>query len=374
MTAKFTESPRIYTVTFKDYNGNSLMLRNYSYGDTPIFDLSGGNPQRPSDAQYDYTFVGWNPEIHSVDGANVYTAVYSGTLRSYHVNWSDDNGPLTSSQELPYGTVPTYDGPIPTKPASAGKTYTFRGWTDGTREYGKEEAFPEVTGEVTYTAVFDETVESYLIQFKGFNEEILQTGNYEFGATPTYTGATPTKPFAIFSGWDSEITSVTGPKDYIAVFSSCDACAEGTGATCSLSVVNNACTYTNACKNGYENLSTTTGNNPSCSLTSYSLSYTGIEGLTVDNPASYTIETEEIILNEPSKVGFNFLGWFTDGEKITTIPHGSTGNKTFTARWEEIPYTVTFIFHNGEEDLVMTGHYGKPLSFPADPIKAGSTF
>ena len=43
----------------------------------------------------------------------------------------------------------------------------------------------------------------------------------------------------------------------------------------------------------------------------YTITYNlegGIES-EVANPTSYTIETENIVLNEPSKAGYRFIGW-----------------------------------------------------------------
>ena len=57
-----------------------------------------------------------------------------------------------------------------------------------------------------------------------------------------------------------------------------------------------------------------------------------------DNPATYTIEDATITLADASKSGHNFLGWFdaaSDGNKITEITTGSTGNIELYARWGE---------------------------------------
>ena len=49
-----------------------------------------------------------------------------------------------------------------------------------------------------------------------------------------------------------------------------------------------------------------------------------------ENPASYTVETPDITLAAPTRKGFVFKGWEPEG----TIASGSTGDKTFTAKWE----------------------------------------
>lgn len=51
-----------------------------------------------------------------------------------------------------------------------------------------------------------------------------------------------------------------------------------------------------------------------------------------ENPESYTVESETITFAAPTREGYSFLGWSPE-----TIPQGSTGAKTITARWEPIP-------------------------------------
>jgi hypothetical protein len=39
----------------------------------------------------------------------------------------------------------------------------------------------------------------------------------------------------------------------------------------------------------------------------YNIVYGNIEGASVDNPTTYTIETETFSLNEPTKLGYTFI-------------------------------------------------------------------
>ena len=52
------------------------------------------------------------------------------------------------------------------------------------------------------------------------------------------------------------------------------------------------------------------------------------------NPASCTIESDDIILSNASKDGYTFSGWQNaDGETVTKIAKGTTGDITLTATW-----------------------------------------
>lgn len=56
------------------------------------------------------------------------------------------------------------------------------------------------------------------------------------------------------------------------------------------------------------------------------------------NPTSYTIESDTFTLNNPTKEGYNFLGWSEEGKsgykETVTITKGTYGNKKYTANWE----------------------------------------
>jgi uncharacterized repeat protein (TIGR02543 family) len=65
----------------------------------------------------------------------------------------------------------------------------------------------------------------------------------------------------------------------------------------------------------------------------YFINYTLNGGINhVDNPTFYTMSSPIIILQEPTKAGYDFDGW-AEGNTIIT---GSKGNKTFTAQWKLI--------------------------------------
>lgn len=64
------------------------------------------------------------------------------------------------------------------------------------------------------------------------------------------------------------------------------------------------------------------------------------------NPATYTVETETIILADPVRDGYVFDGWYDSadfsGARILQIEKGSTGNMTLYAKWKAHTYTLTF--------------------------------
>ena len=70
----------------------------------------------------------------------------------------------------------------------------------------------------------------------------------------------------------------------------------------------------------------------------YTITYDLNGGTAEGNPDSYTIETENITLNAPTKVGYTFTGWSGTGltgenNMTVTIEKGSTGERSYTAHW-----------------------------------------
>lgn len=84
----------------------------------------------------------------------------------------------------------------------------------------------------------------------------------------------------------------------------------------------------------------------------YSITYKLNGGsVSLPNRTSYSKSTETFTLNNPTKGHYTFTGWSLNGssEKVlnATIPIGSTGNRTYTANYEPIDYTITYNLDGG---------------------------
>ena len=278
-SATFSSTKNQYTITWLNDDDSQIDQTQVEYGIVPTHD----DPTKQSTAEYTYTFTGWDKTVVAVTGDATYKATFSASKNQYTVTWLYDDGSQIDQTTVEYGVIPTHDDP--TKPATAEYTFTFTGWDkeitavtgeatytavfdsvvntytiifyyeDGvtemervTVEYGQIPATtvipsiqgdehytyefagwsPEiqpVTGEATYTATFTATPRTYAITFKNYNGVLLQTIQVAYGEVPVYSGETPSKPTTakytyVFSGWDKEITAVTGDATYTAVFES----------------------------------------------------------------------------------------------------------------------------------------------------------
>jgi uncharacterized repeat protein (TIGR02543 family) len=77
----------------------------------------------------------------------------------------------------------------------------------------------------------------------------------------------------------------------------------------------------------------------------YQITYQHLYGAQNGNPQSYNIVQAFTLAQPTSRVGYDFVGWFDadiDGEAVTGISVGTTGNITLYARWTAKTYPVTY--------------------------------
>ena len=166
--------------------------------------------------------------------------------------------------------------------------YQFTDWYLDDTKYGFNAA---VTGDMTLTARW--TVNQYTITFDTDGGSEVAPITQGYGTTITAPEA-PTKSGYTFMGWNPEIP-VTMP-------------AEDRTVTAQWT------------------------------LDRYTISYNLNNGTATGNPDSYTVESDAITLNTPTRPGYTFTGWsgtgLTGENNLTvTIEKGSTGDRSYTAHW-----------------------------------------
>ena len=120
-------------------------------------------------------------------------------------------------------TETVYDGGDGTKTNSTARTsttqysYTANGWSlsaDGTPD---PDALKDVTEDRTVYAAYTATVRSYNITWVS-DGTTLRTDTLEYGATPAWGQAMPTKDGQTATGWTPEIHAVIGTQTYTATY------------------------------------------------------------------------------------------------------------------------------------------------------------
>lgn len=143
-TATFTSTLNKYLVKFLNYDGSELQSGEVEYGIVPSY--IGETPAKPADAQYTYTFAGWDAEVVAVTGEATYTAVFESTLNKVTITWQDEDGNPILEEQVEVGTTPVFSGETPTKAATNEYTYEFAGWLPKIKP---------ATEDVRYTTFFE---------------------------------------------------------------------------------------------------------------------------------------------------------------------------------------------------------------------------
>lgn len=227
--------------------------------------------------------------------------------------------------------ITVVEGAKVTKPADPTKTgYDFDNWYVGTDEFDFN---TPIMADITLTAQWNE--KSYNVSFSGSNI--------------TYTGNATCKYGSSYSATLSAATGYNLP-DSLTVTCNGQAFTE--------------CNY-NKSTGAFSISSMPAGDiaiSGSAVAINYSISYDLAGGSLptgVTNPISYTITTETITLNNPTKEGNNFQGWFDANDtQVSQITKGSTGNISLTAHWSPIPYGVSFTGDNITFTGASTCDYG----------------
>ncbi len=374
--AMYDEETRQYDIIFVD-DDNETVLKpsvSYNYGTEADAIAKPANPTKPSDAQYDYTFNCWVPELHDVTGPETYTASYNKTLRSYTVSWNDADGTtLETDLNVPYGTTPTFDGLTPSQNATVSKNYTFAGWTP---EVGA------ITGDTVYTATYTEQTVKYPITWRDDDDTLIDTTQVEYGVVPTHTdpvkAATVSQNYT-FAGWTPDVVAVTGAATYNATYTvSFNKCtikfvngsdelssAQYDWGTVSGDIVQPAtpikasdAQYDYTFKGWEPALSDVTGDQTytasfNQTLRKYTVSWNNADGSTLetDNNVPYgttpTYNGDTPSQNATVSENYTFAGW-------TPAVGPITGDTVYTATYTATPIEYTITWLNDNESLIDT--------------------
>ncbi|GBU26239.1 hypothetical protein R83H12_02934 [Fibrobacteria bacterium R8-3-H12] len=338
-----TWTPASYTITYNLNDGTVATANPASYNiETATFTLN--NPTRTG-----YTFAGWTGSNGTAAQTTVSIEQGSRGNKTYAANWTPVSYTITYT--LNDGTVATanpasYNIETATftlnNPTRTG--YTFAGWTgsNGTAAQTTVTIAKGSTGNKTYAATW--TPASYTITYNLNDGTVATTNPASYNIeTATFTLNNPTRTGYTFAGW-------TG--------------SNGTAAQTTVTIAKGS-----------------TGNKTYAATwtpASYTITY-NLNGGTATNPATYTVETSAITLNNPTRSGYTFAGWTgsngTAAQTTVTIAKGSTGDKTYTATWTPASYTITFNANGGTVTPASgtTGEGQKLASLPT-PTREGYTF
>ena len=396
--------PIQYTIDY-ELNGGNVSDTNPSTYTIESDDITLNNPTKEG-----YEFTGWTGTDLNEKIENV--SIFTGSTgnRSYTANWVESNysinyhlnGGTVSGNPISYN-ISTDDITL-NNPIKDG--YEFTGWTGtGLNEITKTVTIPKGSiGEKEYTANWEAI--TYTITYKGITDEEktnlnnpetynIETDNITLN-NPQDRKDSDGDITEKFVGWKENIstsinitieTGTFGNKTYKAVWETVDPNTytieydldKGTLTTenpTSFTKFTNTFTLNNPSKTGYTFIGWTGSNGDTPELTvkvnkgtrenlrykanweeiTYSIAYNLNGGnVETENPTTYTINTDSITLNNPSKTGYTFAGWTgTDLAEKTmevNIPNKSVGNRTYTANWIANTYEIVFDKNTGKGSM-----------------------
>lgn len=292
--AHWKEGAATYTVKHYQQNTEDITDNN-NYTEFESETLTGITGQQTKAAAKTYTGFASAKAFEQLpikaDSSTVISIYYDRL--TYTVTWMNGATKL-KDEKFRYGAMPNYKDEAPTKEGT-GHTYTFAGWSPEPSE---------VTGNVTYTAQFSDSLNTYNITYK-LNNGTNAPGNpsrYTYGTAVTL--ADPTRTGYTFGGWftDSDFSGdavteipadATGDKTFYAKWTANE----------------------------------------------YTVTFDANEGTVTPESKTVTYDGTYGELPTPKHPGYKFLGWFTDltgTDKVTADNKVSiTAAQTLYAHWSE---------------------------------------
>ena len=104
-----------------------------------------------------------------------------------------------------------------------------------------------------------------------------------------------------------------------------------------------------------------------------------LDGGSAVNETSYNIESDEIVLANPTRHGYTFRGWsgtdlVGDANTLVIIPAGSHGDRYYTANWDTIPYALTYTLNGGSAENIPTYNIETPTFMLQNPARTAYDF
>jgi len=327
-----------YTITFNYNRGleNDTEEIEY-YVDTETFTLK--HPTRTG-----YTFVGWTGSNGIRKTLDITIQKGSTGNRVYKANWEANSYDITLNPNggtvlIDNVSVP-FDSEYGILPTPTRTGYTFEGWYYNNTLINEDTTLKENSNH-------ELTAKWKVIDYK--MEYILNGGTANLPAkynieTETFTLEIPTKTGYIFEGWTGSNGSV--PQTNITI-------EKGSIGDRS---------YTANWK-----------------VQDYKITYNLNGGISNSLITTYNIESSTFTLPTPTREGYTFVGWtgteLNDASKSVTINKGSIGDRSYTANWKTINYTISYDLDGGTVSSLVENYNIETSSFKLPiPTKEGYTF
>jgi uncharacterized repeat protein (TIGR02543 family) len=322
-------NPNNYSISFNSSGGSSVSTLQIQYDSIP---------SKPTDpTRTHFQFLGWssindqsNREFFDFEAT--YTTANNTTLFAIWENEAYTVKHETNSEDVivdyEANSLSTYV--LPNNLLKTG--HDFGGWYTTSDFSGS--AITQLSLNQTETTVYAKwLIQLFIIEFKLPNGDVYDTLTYTFGANISdylEPAINPSVDGAVFLGWETTSLSSMPAEDI------------------SLNMLFDAIAYT--------------------------VYFSVNEGVAMDQLVFDYAST--IILNDATRLGYTFSGWFSDALltnefTLTTMP---ANDVTLYAKWTINEYTVTFDSNEGSSVAAITQDYATTVTAPTPPTRTGYTF
>ena len=388
-----------YTITWNNYDGTTLEIDNNVLEESmPSYD--GETPTRNDSEQYEYTFDKWSPDLVEVTSNATYTATYKSTLTKAKVTFDLNGGASPSYVEYKYIDSITSENFFfdVTK-----QGYNFRGWSyNGTKifdEKGNQLANPSISESMTFEAMFAKTARMTIVtNLEGAG---IITGEGEYPYNSYIDISAYANENYVFVGWYLQDTLLSCDNEYKYMLWSEDVTLEARFEFASflMNIHSNNEDYglvflksnlTNEYLQKYQEYIKYTSEVTISAYSKTNVRFLGwfdkenklvetnavysfimpdhdytleakwdyftidyvLNGGTNDltNPICYTIDSNKITLNNPTRIGYDFIGWTYNGETVTEIDPNWIDNIILVANWKAHDYSISYELNGGTND------------------------
>lgn len=294
-----------YNITFLDYDDSIIKENKYDFGAEII------EPEKPK--RKGYSFAGWDNDLDIVKESTTFKATYK--VNTYDISY-DLNGGVLVDAPSNYNVETDVKIPNPVK-----EGYNFIGWgSENNDEPIKDYEIPTgSTGNIKLIANYKPNTYNLIYNTNGAKEKLSPKEiNYdsEFGELPLVT-----KDGYKFINWtdnsNNEVSSKTVFKE-----------------------TNDINIFAN-----WEPIP-------------YKIIYNLVGGEIENNPTSFNVESDRLIISNPTKEGYIFVGWSTDNNnefiKDYEIPTGTIGDIELTANYKPISYYISYNSQGAEGTMENT--------------------
>ena len=311
-----------YKVRFINEDGSVLQEETLDYGSTPTYKKE--TPTKKRTEEYTYEFDKWTPEITKVTSNQEYKATYKETKNKYTVTYINEGKEYHKETALYGNTIKNVENP--TK-----EGYTFIGWYDIN---DKKVNHPiTVTKNMTLYSKYE--INSYKVSYYNEGVKYIDDQKINYGENALKPNTDPSKIGYTFKYWSLK--------------------ENGEKYEFSTKITKDISLYA-----VYE-------------INKYTVTY-------INEGVEYNKETAEYgsvitSIQNPTKEGYTFTGWYTKGNEKVSYPITVTENITLYSKYEINSYKVSY-YNEGKkyiEDQKI--NYGENALKPnTNPSKIGYTF